>query len=47
VNRFRFSGDPDLFAAWRSASNVVGPSHPAAKPAPEAPASDGAVKPAA
>ncbi|MEO7137192.1 MAG: hypothetical protein ABI037_05720 [Gemmatimonadales bacterium] len=48
LNRFRFSGDPDLFAAWRSASNVVGPSHPAAKPAaPEAPPSDGAVKPAA
>jgi hypothetical protein len=47
LNRFRFSGDPDLFAAWRSASNVVGPSHPAAKPDSEAPPSEGAVKPAA
>jgi hypothetical protein len=47
LNRFRFSGDPDLFAAWRSASNVVGPSHPAARPGPEAPPSEGAVKPAA
>jgi hypothetical protein len=47
LNRFRFSGDPDLFAAWRSASNVVGPSHATAKPDPEAPPSEGAVKPAA
>ncbi len=45
LNRVRFAGDPDLMAAWRSASNVVGPSRPAAKP--EAPTSEGAVKPAA
>jgi hypothetical protein len=25
LNRFRFAGDPDLFAAWRAASKVVGP----------------------
>jgi hypothetical protein len=24
-NRVRFAGDPDLLAAWRSASNVIGP----------------------
>jgi hypothetical protein len=48
-NRVRFAGDPDLLAAWKSASNVVGPSRPAlAKPGePEAPTSEGAVKPAA
>jgi hypothetical protein len=45
-NRVRFAGDPDLLAAWRSASNVIGPSRPA-KSAPEAPPSEGAVKPAA
>ena len=48
LNRVRFAGDPDLLAAWRSASNVIGPSRPAAKPEePEAPTSAGAVKPAA
>lgn len=47
-NRVRFEGDPDLLAAWRSASNVVGPSRSVTKPdEPEAPASEGAVKPAA
>ena len=35
LNRFRFAGDPDLMAAWRSASNVVGPPKPAAKDAGE------------
>jgi hypothetical protein len=45
LNRVRFTGEPDLMAAWKSASNIIGPSRPAAKP--EAPASDGAVKPAA
>jgi len=24
-NRVRFAGDPDLMAAWKSASNVIGP----------------------
>jgi hypothetical protein len=44
----RFAGDPDLLAAWRSASNVIGPSRPAAKPeGSEAPPSEGAAKPAA
>ena len=47
-NRVRFAGDPDLLAAWRSASNVIGPSRPAAKPeGSEASPSEGAVKPAA
>jgi hypothetical protein len=45
-NRVRFAGDPDLLAAWRSASNVIGPSR-SAKSDPEAPPSEGAVKPAA
>jgi hypothetical protein len=43
-NRVRFAADPDLLAAWKSASNVIGPSRPAR---PEAPPSEGAVKPAA
>jgi hypothetical protein len=48
VNRVRFAGDPDLMAAWRSASNVIGPSRPAAKPQGSgAPPAEGAVKPAA
>jgi murein DD-endopeptidase MepM/ murein hydrolase activator NlpD len=48
LNRVRFAGDPDLLAAWRSASNVIGPSRPAAKPEGSgAPPSEGAVKPAA
>lgn len=48
LNRVRFAGDPDLLAAWRSASNVIGPSRPAVRPEePEAPVSEGAVKPAA
>jgi hypothetical protein len=46
-NRFRFAGDPDLFAAWRSASNVVGPPRPAEKTTPEAPSPGGEIKPAA
>lgn len=46
-NRVRFEGDPDLLAAWRSASNVIGPRRPAVRPEePEAPASGGALKPA-
>ena len=48
VNRVRFAGDPDLMAAWKSASNVIGPSRPAAKPeGSAAPPVPGAVKPAA
>jgi hypothetical protein len=49
LNRVRFAGDPDLLAAWKSASNVIGPSRPAAKPEPETGASpsEGAVEPAA
>jgi hypothetical protein len=57
LNRFRFAGDPDLFAAWRSASNVIGPAKrggrsegrintPSEKP-PESPPSGGEIKPAA
>ena len=52
-NRVRFAGNPDLLAAWRSASNVIGPARsggqgdrrpntPSQTPPPE-----GAVKPAA
>jgi hypothetical protein len=48
LNRFRFAGDPDLFAAWRSASNVIGP---ASRPAKVSPPGDtpttGDIKPAA
>ena len=38
-NRVRFAGEPDLLAAWRSASNVIGPARPAQKtePSTEAP----------
>jgi hypothetical protein len=47
-NRVRFAGNPDLLAAWRSASNVIGPARPAQKTEPgrEAPKS-GADEPAA
>jgi hypothetical protein len=47
LNRVRFAGDPDLLAAWKSASNVIGPSRSAKPASPEAPSSEGAVKPAA
>jgi len=47
LNRIRFAGDPDLFAAWRSASNVIGPARPAKSPTPESPPSGGEIKPAA
>ena len=47
LNRIRFAGSPDLFAAWRSASNVIGPNRPAKPSDSEAPPSEGAVKPAA
>jgi hypothetical protein len=48
LNRFRFAGDPDLFAAWRAASNVVGPPKTAEKTTdPEAPPAGGEIKPAA
>jgi hypothetical protein len=43
-NRVRFARDPDLLAAWKSASNVIGPSRSGT---PEAPPSEGAEKPAA
>jgi hypothetical protein len=47
-NRVRFPGDPDLMAAWKSASNVIGPSRPAVKPEGSgAPPVEGALKPAA
>ena len=53
LNRFRFSSDPDLLAAWRSASNVVGPARTRGrsdggtdKPAETLPAG-GEIKPAA
>jgi hypothetical protein len=48
LNRFRFADDPDLLAAWRAASNVIGPPKAAEKTtAPDAPPSGGATKPAA
>ena len=48
LNRFRFAGDPDLLAAWRAASNVVGPLRTAEKTtSPEAPPPGGEIKPAA
>ena len=48
LNRVRFAGDPDLLAAWRSASNVIGPSRPAAKVStPVTPPSTGEIRPAA
>jgi hypothetical protein len=48
LNRFRFADDPDLLAAWRAASNVIGPPRAAEKTtAQEAPPSGGEIKPAA
>lgn len=50
VNRFRFAGNPELLAAWGSASNVQAtPRGPAEKPAPGGtpPPSGGEVRPAA
>jgi hypothetical protein len=41
LNRFRFAQDPDLLAAWTSASNVIGPPRSATQP------TDGEIKPAA
>jgi hypothetical protein len=48
LNRVRFAGDPDLLAAWRSASNIIGPARSGGRadgrtgtPPPE-----GAVRPA-
>ena len=52
-NRVRFAGDPDRLAAWRSASNVIGPARtggPAGgrtETPPGTAPSEGAVKPAA
>jgi hypothetical protein len=55
-NRFRFANDPDLFAAWRSASNVIGRrtggqadgrTKTPSKTAPQTPPSGGEIKPAA
>jgi hypothetical protein len=43
-NRVRFAEEPDLLAAWKSASNIIGPNRSAK---PEAPVSEGAAKPAA
>lgn len=50
LNRFRFAGDPELLAAWESASNVVATPRSAvgATPAPDVPApAGGEVRPAA
>jgi hypothetical protein len=52
-NRVRFAGDPDQLAAWRSASNVIGPARSGgqavgrAETPSGAPPPEGAVKPAA
>lgn len=52
-NRVRFAGDPDLMAAWRSASNVIGPGRTGGRAEgrtetpSQTPPSEGAVKPAA
>src|SRR3954470_357783 len=53
VNRVRFAADPDLMAAWKSASNVIGPARTGGqadrrtdKP-PETPAPGGEINPAA
>ena len=46
-NRVRFGGDPDLFAAWRSASNVIGPRSVAKVSTPVTPPSTGEIQPAA
>ena len=48
LNRFRFASEPDLFAAWKAASNVVGPPKAAEKATvPESSPAGGEIKPAA
>jgi hypothetical protein len=55
-NRHRFSGEPDLLAAWNAASNVIGPAVSGAQSvspsgsqssSPTSPAAGGDIKPAA
>jgi hypothetical protein len=53
LNRIRFADDPDLLAAWRSASNVIGPRRIGGKAVgrieqpSQTPLSGGEIKPAA
>jgi hypothetical protein len=53
LNRVRFATDPDLMAAWKSASNVIGPARTGGRPDVRTgipsgtPPSEGAGKPAA
>jgi hypothetical protein len=48
LNRFRFANDADLLAAWKAASNVIGPPRPAEKDtSPDTPSPGGQVRPAA
>ena len=48
LNRLRFSNDPELLAAWESASNVVAtPKNGTPKPAPgDPPPTGGEIRPA-
>jgi hypothetical protein len=46
--RIRFANQPELLAAWESASNVFGPPRPGTEPAPQGtPTTGGEVRPAA
>jgi hypothetical protein len=45
--RIRFSNQPELMAAWESASNVFASARPSPEPALETPPSGGEIKPAA
>jgi hypothetical protein len=48
LNRFRFAHDADLLAAWKAASNVIGPPRPTEKPtSPNLPSTGDDVRPAA
>jgi hypothetical protein len=47
LNRFRFANDPNLLAAWRAASNVIGPPRPNHESTPPEPSAGGEIKPAA
>lgn len=47
LNRYRFSGNAELLAAWESAKNVVTGTRPTEEPPVEAPKAEGDVRPAA
>jgi hypothetical protein len=47
LNRYRFSGNTELLAAWESARKVMVGPRPAEEPQVETPNAEGEVRPAA